>query len=320
MKTRTKVLLIIASLLIIIGIIIFVCCMSILKWDFSKLSSHNYQTNEYQLTEDFNNISINSNTADVNFIVSTDGKSKVVCYEQKNSTHRVNIDGDTLKIQHEDSRKWYEYISFGFKTTKINVYLTKLEYDNLYIKQSTGDVDIPSGFTFSNIDVSLSTGDVECYSNSTGNTKITTTTGDIDVCNSTVGSLSLTVSTGDINVENVISNGNVSIKVSTGETEVFNLTCANFLSTGSTGDIELEKVISLNKIEINRSTGDVTFENSDALDIIVITDTGDVKGSLLSNKVFIVKTDTGRISVPQSTTGGLCEITTDTGDVIITVK
>ena len=50
------------------------------------------------------------------------------------------------------------------------------------------------------------------------------------------------------------------------------------------------------------------------------TDTGDVKGSLLSEKIFIPTTDTGDVDVPKTVTGGRCEITTDTGDIKITVK
>jgi len=47
------------------------------------------------------------------------------------------------------------------------------------------------------------------------------------------------------------------------------------------------------------------------------TDTGNVTGTLLSEKVFLVETDTGRINVPRTTAGGVCEITTDTGDVLL---
>ena len=36
-------------------------------------------------------------------------------------------------------------------------------------------------------------------------------------------------------------------------------------------------------------------------------------------KVFAPKTDTGKISVPQTTRGGTCKITTDTGDILVTV-
>jgi hypothetical protein len=38
---------------------------------------------------------------------------------------------------------------------------------------------------------------------------------------------------------------------------------------------------------------------------------------LLSEKVFITKSDTGRIDVPETVTGGKCKITTDTGSIRI---
>jgi len=72
-------------------------------------------------------------------------------------------------------------------------------------------------------------------------------------------------------------------------------------------------------LSIERSTGDVQFDGCDAGEIYVETDTGAVKGTLLSEKVFIVESDTGSIRVPKSVTGGKCEITTDTGDIKIDI-
>ena len=79
----------------------------------------------------------------------------------------------------------------------------------------------------------------------------------------------------------------------------------------------MKNVIATEKFSIKRSTGDVKFDSCDAAEIFVETDTGDVNGSLLTNKVFITKTDTGRINVPNSITGGKCEIITNTGDIKI---
>jgi DUF4097 and DUF4098 domain-containing protein YvlB len=73
------------------------------------------------------------------------------------------------------------------------------------------------------------------------------------------------------------------------------------------------------KLSIERSTGDVIFEGCDAGEIYVKTDTGDVKGTLLSEKVFLTDTDTGKISVPKTITGGRCEVSTDTGDIELSI-
>ena len=61
------------------------------------------------------------------------------------------------------------------------------------------------------------------------------------------------------------------------------------------------------------------FDGCDAAEITVKTGTGDVTGTLLSDKVFLTETGTGRIDVPKSTVGGRCEINTDTGDIKIDI-
>ena len=59
------------------------------------------------------------------------------------------------------------------------------------------------------------------------------------------------------------------------------------------------------------------FERCDAQSIFVKASTGEVAGTLLSLKVFITKSSTGDVYVPDSITGGRCEITTSTGDIEI---
>ena len=64
----------------------------------------------------------------------------------------------------------------------------------------------------------------------------------------------------------------------------------------------------------------MTLSDCDASEIFVKTDTGDVRGTLLSEKVFIIKTSAGDVSVPETVTGGKCEISTDTGDIKIGIS
>jgi len=72
-------------------------------------------------------------------------------------------------------------------------------------------------------------------------------------------------------------------------------------------------------LTVERNTGDVLLTRSNAASLRIATTTGDVKGSLLSDKIFITSTDTGRVEVPKTTDGGRCEIVTDTGDIRITI-
>lgn len=319
MNLKVKIWLIIATFFMVIGGIIFVVVMNKLNWDFTRLFNYDYVANEYEINDEYEDISIITDTADIVFLPSESEESLVVCYEQENVLHSVIVKNDTLVIEVNDKRQWYEYIGIGFNTPKITIYIPEGEYGKLSIKSSTGDVEIPKEFIFESIDVLESTGDVINYASAFETIKIITSTGDIDVKNISVSTLELAVSTGSVKVNDVECDGDIKVNVSTGKTNITNANCKNFISSGSTGNISLKNVIATGKLSIMRSTGDVKFESADASSIYVKTDTGDVTGSLVTEKVFITQSDTGSIDVPKTITGGKCEITTDTGDIKVTL-
>lgn len=85
-----------------------------------------------------------------------------------------------------------------------------------------------------------------------------------------------------------------------------------------TGDVTLNQC-KATELRVDVDTGDVTLNRCDADAIYIETDTGDVTGTLLTEKTFRIETDTGRYDVPYGTVGGLCAITTDTGDIKIEI-
>ncbi len=320
MRKKTKIWLIIATALILIGCVMFGTVMTMLQWDFTKLSTVKYETNDYGIHEAYKNISIVTKTADIAFVPSENPKTTVLCYEQKNEKHSVAVQEGSLVIEIADTRKWYDHIGINFGTPKITVYIPQGEYGILSVKTITGDVEIPNAFKFESIDVTESTGNITNYASALERIRIKASTGDIRVENVSAGTLDLSVSTGRITVSDVTCVGDVKISVSTGKTNLTNLTCKNLLSNGNTGDISLKNANATEKFSIERSTGAVKLDGCDAAEIFIETDTGDVTGTLLSEKVFIAKTDTGTIAVPKTAVGGRCEITTDTGDICIKIQ
>lgn len=279
MKKSTKIWLITATSLVALGCIMFSVAMTKIHWDFTKLSTVKYETNTYEVTDDFNSISMLTDTADILFVQSDDKICKVVCYEMSDMKHTTTVQNNTLTINVTDEREWYDHIGITLGSPKITVYLPKTEYDSLAIKEDTGDIEVPEVFKFKSIDIATSTG--------------------------------------DIIIAGVTCEGDIVINVSTGKANLTDIKCKSFISDGSTGDISLKNVIATEKFSIERSTGDVKFDGCDATEIWVKTDTGDVTGKLLSEKIFITQTSTGDVHVPKSTNGGKCEITTSTGDIYI---
>lgn len=315
MRKITKIWLTLAVFLFVTGLILFAAVMQKYNWDFTKLSTTEYETNTYVINEQFTNLSINTDTADIVFALSDDGKCTVECYEEEKAKHSVTVQDDMLVIKVIDNKSWYDHIGINFSSPMITVYFPQAEYTSLSISEDTGDIEIPEDFTFQNVDISLSTGDAHFCASAHEMIKIKTSTGDIHAENVSAGALDLSVSTGRVTATGVTCQRDITVGVSTGKTYLTDVTCKNVLSSGSTGDITLKNVIAAEEFSISRSTGDVKFDGCDAAEIFVETGTGDVTGSLLSDKIFIAQTDTGKIDVPKSTTGGRCEITTDTGDI-----
>lgn len=297
---KMKLAMIVAAILILVGGIVFAFAMSAHGWDFSKLTTVEYESKTYVIEERIDNITIIADTADLIFKKSTDEKIKIVTYLPKDDKYTVEIPENTLTVKREGKFSWSEFIGINFKRAKITIYLPEGEYGSLNIKADTSDVNISDVFTFYTVYIKVSTGDVKFNASANEYLKIRSSTGDVSVKDITAGDIDIATSTGDIKLTNVVCSGTLKAEM-------------------STGDIELKNVIASEKFNIRSGTGDVEFERSDAAEIFVRTDTGDVEGTLLSEKIFIARSDTGDANVPSTTTGGKCEIITNTGDIKIKI-
>jgi len=319
MSKTKKWWLIAAAALIAAGLVFFLGGMVALNFDFTKLNLSKYETNTYEVSADFEEIVMDVDTTKIEFVRSDDGQCRIVCFEREREKHSAAVQDGTLTVNTVDTRKWYDYIGFSIGSPKLTVYLPQEKYASLSISTHTGDIEIPNAFTFENLTVSGTTADVKCRASVSNEMNIELTTGDLAVSETEVGALALSVTTGRIEVSSVTCKGDIALHTATGGTKLCDISCKNLTSRGDTGRITLKNVIASDLISIERGTGDVIFDGSDAGQLLVKTGTGHVTGSLLSPKVFLTQTGTGRVRVPESTTGGQCKITTGTGDIEIIV-
>ena len=320
MTVKHKIWLITGAVLILIGGMIFCGVMFMLKWDFSRLSTTKYKTNEYTITDTYKNISIETDTAEISLVAGDDSESLVICFEEEDSKHTVNVIGDTLTVKKNVTKEWYKHIGLNFGTPKITLIIPEGLYSSLTVLADTGKVDIPEQFSFSDINIKTSTGDIRNKASASGNISLKASTGKIEAEDISANSLTLSVTTGKVEIEDVRCKERIELNVSTGKATVEECTCRNLVSTGDTGDINLKETVAAGYFSINRTTGDIRLDECDAAELNIKTDTGNVKGTLLSPKTFVVTTDTGSIKVPKNSTGGKCEISTDTGDINIAIK
>ncbi|MBE6810436.1 MAG: DUF4097 domain-containing protein [Ruminococcaceae bacterium] len=297
MKKSKIVWIIIAVSLIVLGALISTVSLAEMSFDFNNLNTQKYISNEHIFAEDFTNIKIDVDTSNIEFVRSENNDCMIVSIDTEKTRHIITVENGTLMISLEDSRKWYDYIGVFTMSPSLTIHLPKDSYDLLNIEASTSDIVIQKDFTFGNVDIETDTGDIQLLSQ-------------------VFDTLDITTDTGDVKIQDITAQ-NITLETDTGETYLTNVNCNSLVSNGNTGDIKLTDVIAAKDFNIKRSTGDIRFVACDAGEIFITTDTGDVSGTLLTDKVFICKTDTGDIDVPKTTNGGKCEITTDTGDIEI---
>ena len=127
MSKTNKILAFIAVISIFLGGVIFVISMASLNFDFTKLNNKNLIENTIQLNEEFNNISIDVDTSDINFILNNE-ENKVVVKETEKEKHEVKVIDDTLTITLINDKELIDYIGINFYELKVDIYLSNSSY------------------------------------------------------------------------------------------------------------------------------------------------------------------------------------------------
>ncbi len=320
MNKTGKILIIIASALVIIGFAGFVGIMSARGWDFKSIDPEDYTETTAIQEDDFDAIKIMSGTEKITFKKADDDKSKVVFFEKESIEYSASVIDNALVIETHSKNGWLSFVGMSFNEPSITVYLPKTKYDSLTIKESTGKIEIPGDFSFTKAEITLSTGNTNYKADTEESLKIKSSTGSINISGISVGEMNLSVSTGNINLTSVTCSGDIVTSGSTGKCTFRDVTCSSLKSTATTGNVEFENVIAGGSADLKRSTGSVRLNSFDASDIRIKTSTGSVKGTLLSEKIFTATSDTGSINVPKTQSGGSCVIETDTGSIKIEIE
>lgn len=332
------VLITVALCLIVAGAALAGAALVAADFSFSGLASEKLEEVSYIVDGDFSHIMIATDSHDVTLAPSTDSVCRIVGTESDGFKIDAEIEDSTLVVKLKDDRKWYDHIGIFTAETYITLYLPESVYSSLTVATLTGDVLIPENFTFDGAAIAASTADISVFSAIKGELALACSTGDITVSGVNPTKLDASVSTGDIHIENVTTEGKITLECSSGDVELHGVEAGEIVSKGTTSDLLLKNVIVENEINIKRSTGDVTLTStlsgslvietssgdvelnlSDAESIDIKTSTGKVDAILLSDKIFKCSSSSGSIRIPDTHSGGVCKVTTSTGNIHITI-
>ena len=118
---------IVAGILASVGLFVGFFGLLLLGFDFTKLDRMEYEARVYEITEDFSEIHMDLDTADVRFALAEDGMCRVECMEAEKLAYTVEVKEGSLNIVTKDSRKWYDYIGVFNSSHPMTVYLPKAQ-------------------------------------------------------------------------------------------------------------------------------------------------------------------------------------------------
>ena len=311
---------IVALSLTIVGIVVFLVGIVAADFDFSRLGTGTAVTNTYSITEDFQNIVVDTDVSNISFALSNDGSCEVFCQETEKAPHSVKVENGTLTIRQQDGRKWYDYIGFNYIEAKVVVMLPEAEYQQLRITSHTGKADVGQAFTFNSVDIETDTGFVSIGCSVRDSLRIQTSTGSIAVTDTAVRTLDVCCSTGKVVLSNVTASGNIEAQTSTGNVQLSGCNAASLKLECSTGKITATNTVCTGSLQAQTSTGNIELNRCDAEDLVLESGTGSINASFLTDKIVYAQSDTGKISVPKCSSGGRCEVNTDTGNIHIQIS
>lgn len=299
MKTAKKVWLIVAGGLVLLGLILFVCALAYTGFDVQNLSTVLLQEKITVIDEPFQNIRIEETESDVEFVLSNDNTCKVSYMEGEGVSRTVYVQDGTLIVRREDDQKWLVRIGVWTQKMKTTVYLPKNAYESLYVRSVSGNIFIPSSFSFTLATIENTSGNIQSAASMETELFARTVSGNISIEQASPQTLTA-----------ITTSGNLSLS---------SMTVRDAATKTVSGDVNLKQTRVENELSCSSTSGNVTFEQSDAGSLRVETVSGDVSGTLLSQKMFQVQSTSGNTNVPLSQSGGICTVTTMSGNVHLSV-
>lgn len=318
----TKKIIWIAAILILVGAVFCIGAMAAGGFDWNRLGTMSYVTRTHRIDQAFSGIVVESEEYSVRLLPSQDGECKVLCTDSEDGKlfHTVSVLEGTLTIRRQDDRSWHEHVGTSFAKMEIEVYLPQKDYESLTVRTASGRVEVSRELSFADARVETASGSVHFSAEAGKELTVKTASGRIQISNASPEAMSVRSASGSITLEAIHGDSRLNSETASGRITLTNVECREVTVDTESGGIRFTDVLASEKLSARSASGSVHLERCDAEALSIRTTSGSVKGSLLSEKVFLTDTSSGSVSVPRTVSGGVCEITTASGSIKITIE
>lgn len=306
MKKATKIALITAAVLIVLGLIlaalVFASSDPFSAYQNAGSGTIDIEHKDQQITEAFDSIEITDVPCDVQILPSTDGKCSVSYTDSRLFTHEIRVKDGTLTIQYKDISTWMDNL-FTIYTGElyVNVYLPENAYEELDIQTTSGNVRVAEDFTFEQAELSSTSGDITFLGGTTDELELSTTSGSVEVSGADHQRLDASSTSGQVTLSG--------------------LTAQKLSASSVSGDVRLENVTVLDHTDLETTSGDIILDRLESGTLSASAVSGSISGTTTSPKDFDADTVSGNIRLPDpDATAGRWDLSTTSGSIHIEVK
>lgn len=249
------------------------------------------QKEDTKSLDDCNNIIVDFSNEEINLVTVDDEDFKVIQESSKElkdeEKFTMSKSGDTITVQKNN----FNNIHIGFFQDsgfqKIQLFLPKKYTKSLKIKTSSGDININSPLSLSDVDFSVSSGHINSSDNiqATNKSSFKSTSGDLNLKGILAKESSYSASSGQINLAGTISSEKTQIKTTSGEIKVNEL-MGNYDIKTSSGYIRIKSLL-VGSGNIEATSGDINVDYKDMGDYSNIkSSSGSVHANIDKNVSF----------------------------------
>ncbi|MBE6589858.1 MAG: DUF4097 domain-containing protein [Ruminococcaceae bacterium] len=314
-RSKTRPRKIVAWIFVFLGLALILTAFIVSGFNIYAFTTVRYQTNTYEISDDFSAVNIVETSNLIAVYPSEDGVCRIHCDESKTIFNKVSVQNGTLTVTRHDERPWYEkLVTVSFDSPKTTLYLPLKEYTALFLTTTSGNIKIGGELTVSTAELYTTSGDITVTADTVRTLTARSTSGRIKLSELDASAVSAASTSGKVDLSDIKAD-TVRTSTTSGDVRITDVTAKNLKAASTSGKLDLTDVVTENTIELETTSGKVSLRRVDSWFVSIESTSGKVTGSLLSEKQFDVRSDTGDVTYPASLGGGTCKIQTGSGDV-----
>lgn len=297
---------VIGGLIFFIGCIMFSITMSVLKWDFTKLSNRPPFEEKTMVVENNNqNITVESHNIAISVVPSQDDKIRFIYSEREKELYEFD-NSDNITVKKIYNYKWYEYISV-------------MDFHS----EEPFTIQLPVKFT-GKLNLTTNNAKIEIRDVSMQNIIATTSNGRVEFNNVNImDDISVKTNNSTVDLNCIQVNGKIDLTTNNGSVILTDISAKAITAKTSNNKINAKNIDVVDDILFKTSNGKIEFEFISADNsIILATNNSKIKGVLfgkMSDYNITSKTSNGKNNLPERLPDGQTElnVSTSNGDIDI---